>query len=191
MSALRPSLTFLSSLKIYRRHKVRYLSDPSHRGTYESAHSVVLTIFASHGQLHPTHNHPAEQDIRPHQGISFVHQMVPFYTQCLIKVSPSRSLLNKNGTNCGSELERGAFEHPATTSCVRCTGAGRLWQRQRRTDVFDRRQFGMVLYYSPDRRNTRTVIKFMCNEYRRCEATRAIISITSNVDISSPVTLSS
>lgn len=30
----------------------RYLSDSSHRETYESAHSVVLSIFASHAQQH-------------------------------------------------------------------------------------------------------------------------------------------
>ena len=28
----------------------RHLSDPSHRETYESAHSVILSIFASHAQ---------------------------------------------------------------------------------------------------------------------------------------------
>lgn len=34
----------------------RHLSDPSHRETYESAHSVILSIFASHAQRQHTGN---------------------------------------------------------------------------------------------------------------------------------------
>lgn len=54
----------------------RHLSDPAHRETYESAHSVVLAIFAE--------NKPngVEGDNRS----GFAEQIVPFYTECLIEV---------------------------------------------------------------------------------------------------------
>ncbi|KAG6889886.1 hypothetical protein C0995_013861 [Termitomyces sp. Mi166 len=77
-----------------------YLSDPSHRETYESAHSVVLSIFSSHAQqlqLRPSTDSDrrlsADHDDRASISNSladptnFVHRMVPFYAQCLIQNS--------------------------------------------------------------------------------------------------------
>ncbi|KAJ7459669.1 hypothetical protein FB451DRAFT_1271116 [Mycena latifolia] len=59
------------------------LSDPSHREVYESSHSVILAIFASHAD-----HHAAGQDvISSPQGPRFTERMVPFYTQCLIENS--------------------------------------------------------------------------------------------------------
>lgn len=105
----------------------RYLTDSSHRETFESAHSVVLAIFASHAQQQQT-SHPlrlpetsnrleanhnltlstelsgrlrgardyqlpessATSSANPEDGqATFVQQTIPFYAQCLIKVSSS------------------------------------------------------------------------------------------------------
>jgi len=48
----------------------------------------------------------------------------------------------------------------------------------------------MVLHRGPDRRNARIVVEFMCSKQRRREAMRAATSITSDIDINSPVGLS-
>ncbi|KAI0333742.1 hypothetical protein GY45DRAFT_1319349 [Cubamyces sp. BRFM 1775] len=60
-----------------------HLWDPSYRETYESAHSVMLAIFAAHAQgagrkdeLHRARAHPA-----------FVEKLVPMYAQCLVENS--------------------------------------------------------------------------------------------------------
>lgn len=62
----------------------RHLSDSSHRETYESAHSVLLAIFASYAQNSREH----EDQGRPTLKIlpSFAEEAVPFYVQCLIDV---------------------------------------------------------------------------------------------------------
>ncbi|KXN93401.1 hypothetical protein AN958_00325 [Leucoagaricus sp. SymC.cos] len=71
-----------------------HLSDPSHRETFESAHSVILAVFASHAQ---------KQQCRPcadHSGLvtrdaedtTFVKRMVPFYAHCLIENSAGGKL---------------------------------------------------------------------------------------------------
>lgn len=46
---------------------VRYLDDPQFRNTFESAHSVVLSIFANHKRC--------------------VTELAPYYTELLLKVS--------------------------------------------------------------------------------------------------------
>ncbi|KAG2065595.1 hypothetical protein BDR04DRAFT_1108247 [Suillus decipiens] len=53
-----------------------HLSDASHRETFESAHSVVLSIFASNARK-------ASESTSP-QGSSFTRKIVPFYANCLI-----------------------------------------------------------------------------------------------------------
>ena len=61
----------------------RHLYDSSHRETYESAHSVILSIFAS--QTGST-TVAEVQDIgvpRP----TFVEDIVPFCARCLLEVS--------------------------------------------------------------------------------------------------------
>ncbi|KIM41760.1 hypothetical protein M413DRAFT_445001 [Hebeloma cylindrosporum] len=89
-----------------------HLSDPTHRQTYESAHSVILAIFASHAQRQqqqftgsqPSDTSPltttpraknfgSETDIIEREpatneesniAATFVKYMVPFYAKCLI-----------------------------------------------------------------------------------------------------------
>lgn len=53
-----------------------HLSDASHRETFESAHSVVLAIFASHAQK--------ARESTSQQGGGFTRKIVPFYANCLI-----------------------------------------------------------------------------------------------------------
>lgn len=72
---------------------LRYLSDPSHRETFESAHSVVLGIFAAHAQKVADAKLNAKQ--RPSnselKGTTFVESLVPFYAGCLIEVGRIQS----------------------------------------------------------------------------------------------------
>ncbi|KAG6829465.1 hypothetical protein H0H92_004427 [Tricholoma furcatifolium] len=73
---------------------VPYLSDPSHRETYESAHSVVLSIFASDAQQHQSSHTPesrspgdSDRSTLALESNGFIRRMVPFYAQCLIENS--------------------------------------------------------------------------------------------------------
>ncbi|KAJ7212294.1 hypothetical protein GGX14DRAFT_448608, partial [Mycena pura] len=65
---------------------IPHLSNPTHRETYESSHSVVLATFASHadrqaaGLDYNATNAPA-------QGPRFTERLVPFYAHCLIENS--------------------------------------------------------------------------------------------------------
>ncbi|KAJ6557285.1 hypothetical protein DFH09DRAFT_1317424 [Mycena vulgaris] len=60
---------------------------PSHREVYESSHSVVLAIFASHADHHAAgEEHIASSDAVA-QGPRFTERMVPFYAHCLIENS--------------------------------------------------------------------------------------------------------
>ena len=64
----------------------RHLWDPSHRETYESAHSVMLAIFASHAQK------ASKRSASPEPGAAFAEKAVPMYAQCLVEVrSTARS----------------------------------------------------------------------------------------------------
>jgi hypothetical protein len=63
-----------------------HLNDASHRETYESAHSVILAVFAAHAR--------AQSDTTTVLGVkgkgtlqaTFVEKIVPFYAQCLLEV---------------------------------------------------------------------------------------------------------
>ncbi|KAI1793301.1 hypothetical protein LXA43DRAFT_971977 [Ganoderma leucocontextum] len=59
-----------------------HLWDPSHRETYESAHSVMLAIFASHAQSSRT-----EQQQPSGLGSAFAEKIVPMYARCLVENS--------------------------------------------------------------------------------------------------------
>ncbi|KAJ7505504.1 hypothetical protein B0H11DRAFT_1796324 [Mycena galericulata] len=64
-----------------------HLSDPTYRETYESSHSVVLAIFASHADHHAAgQDNIPTSDVRA-PGPSFTERMVPFYAHCLIENS--------------------------------------------------------------------------------------------------------
>ncbi|KAF8208718.1 hypothetical protein K438DRAFT_1961289 [Mycena galopus ATCC 62051] len=58
-----------------------YLSDPLYRETYESSHSVVLAVFASHADARAAGQENANA------GPSFTDRLVPFYARCLIENS--------------------------------------------------------------------------------------------------------
>jgi hypothetical protein len=62
----------------------RHLSDASHRETFESAHSVVLAIFALH----------AQKSASQQEG-GFTRKIVPFYATCLIDVRGSCLFLER------------------------------------------------------------------------------------------------
>ncbi|KAF7985593.1 hypothetical protein HWV62_3889 [Athelia sp. TMB] len=57
-----------------------HLNDPSHRETYESAHSVVLAMFAAHAQRRNILNGDGAEDW------PFMTRSTPFYAKCLIEV---------------------------------------------------------------------------------------------------------
>jgi hypothetical protein len=78
-----------------------YLSDPSHREIYESAHSVILSVFATQtgrdetGFLDqvdsPVRNATINGNLKsPSDSVNFVQRIVPFYAHCLIDVSVFR-----------------------------------------------------------------------------------------------------
>ncbi|KZT23412.1 hypothetical protein NEOLEDRAFT_1069606 [Neolentinus lepideus HHB14362 ss-1] len=68
------------------------LSSPAHRETYESAHSVVLAILSKYTRRR-VHSSFADQERPTAKGKersrlpSFVEQLIPFYTDCLIENS--------------------------------------------------------------------------------------------------------
>ena len=61
----------------------RHLYDSSHRETYESAHSVILSIFASQTGSTTVAEVQGTSVPRP----TFVEKIVPFYARCLLEVS--------------------------------------------------------------------------------------------------------
>ncbi|KAJ6584755.1 hypothetical protein B0H19DRAFT_1368265 [Mycena capillaripes] len=64
-----------------------HLSDPSYRETYESSHSVVLAIFASHADHHAAGEERTSSSDARAEGPRFTERMVPFYAHCLIENS--------------------------------------------------------------------------------------------------------
>ncbi|KAI0304338.1 hypothetical protein B0F90DRAFT_1815685 [Multifurca ochricompacta] len=69
-----------------------HLDDASHRETYESAHSVILAVFAAHALERPDSTILAEvqgTDVSRH---AFVEKIVPFYVQCLLENSTDGKL---------------------------------------------------------------------------------------------------
>ncbi|KAI8986188.1 hypothetical protein BD414DRAFT_440834, partial [Trametes punicea] len=60
-----------------------HLWDPRYRETYESAHSVMLAIFAAHAHDGPAPKNVAQRRSSP----SFVEMLVPMYARCLVENS--------------------------------------------------------------------------------------------------------
>jgi len=58
-----------------------------HRGEFESAHSVVLAIFASRSKR-VVQDVSARLDDPLVMDSAFTERMVPFYLQCLLEVTP-------------------------------------------------------------------------------------------------------
>lgn len=75
------ALILLQPNRTIHGHHCRHLSDPTHRETFERAHSVILGIFAAHAQkLGEGKRLPDDENV------TFVHTLVPFYAKCLIEV---------------------------------------------------------------------------------------------------------
>ncbi|KAH0586555.1 hypothetical protein J132_08258 [Termitomyces sp. J132] len=100
-----------------------YLSDPSHRETYESAHSVVLSIFSSHAQLASSADSDrrltAKDDGRFPDSANFVHRMVPFYAQTLVQNSQDGRLSTAQLRLAYSALVRSASTSGSITESHR------------------------------------------------------------------------
>ena len=102
----------------------RYLYDSSHRETFESAHSMILSVFASRAQRLQRHPESLTPHYRPGrvnshadssgtihkdlENLDPVMKMVPFYAHCLlvifnIKQSATYSAVStwpKSGATC-------------------------------------------------------------------------------------------
>lgn len=65
----------------------RHLNDPTHRETYESAHSVMLAIFSAHAKAQKAGVTPTipNASIGTKQ-LSFAEQIIPAYARCLVSV---------------------------------------------------------------------------------------------------------
>jgi hypothetical protein len=84
----------------------RHLSDPSHRETYESAHSVILSIFASHAQR------------QQHTGSSISAQTSPT-TATTVRNAPSNRINVLSGAlNAGGDNKHGSEDETAFTSII-------------------------------------------------------------------------
>ena len=63
-----------------------HLDDPSHRETYESAHSVILAVFAAHARTQSESTTVLGVKGKGTLRATFVEKIVPFYVQCLLEV---------------------------------------------------------------------------------------------------------
>lgn len=95
----------------------RYLSDTSNREIYESAHSVILAILASHTL-------PANPDISDVSG-DFVTRIIPFYAQCLIEASNFLYSWLARLTLSFVEFGRRKVKHGTTSTGILCPRAKR------------------------------------------------------------------
>ncbi|KAF7767893.1 hypothetical protein Agabi119p4_7136 [Agaricus bisporus var. burnettii] len=74
-----------------------HLSEVSHRETFESAHSVILAVFASHAQQRQRQSVVVSDRVDLLSAYSenndFIKKMVPFYARCLIENSAEGKLI--------------------------------------------------------------------------------------------------
>lgn len=66
-----------------------HLNDPTHRETYESAHSVMLAIFSAHAKAQKAGNVSDPASLKNNSGDyepAFAEQIVPAYARCLVSV---------------------------------------------------------------------------------------------------------
>jgi len=82
-----------------------HLSDPAHRETYESAHSVVLAILALHAQRVGEGSSVVKIDSNDRP---FAERIVPFYTNCLLENSDDGKLVTAQLRLAYSALVRSA-----------------------------------------------------------------------------------
>ncbi|KAI0670930.1 hypothetical protein C8Q78DRAFT_974125 [Trametes maxima] len=81
---------------------VPHLSDPGHRETFESAHSVMLAIFAAHARASAM----PKDTLKP--APSFVEKLVPMYAYCLIENSTDDRLSSTQLSMAYAALVRSA-----------------------------------------------------------------------------------
>ncbi|KAG8893809.1 hypothetical protein FRB99_001696, partial [Tulasnella sp. 403] len=63
-----------------------HLFNPNHRETYEAAHSVILSIFASHAKREATVEATgASDEDEESSGIAVAQKLAPFYADCLLQ----------------------------------------------------------------------------------------------------------
>jgi len=86
-----------------------YLSDTLNREIYESAHSVILAILASHTP-------PEIKGIKSELSNDFVTRIIPFYAQCLIENSGDGKLSTTQLQLAYSALVQSAANHNNTTN---------------------------------------------------------------------------
>ncbi|KAI0056552.1 hypothetical protein BV25DRAFT_1920897 [Artomyces pyxidatus] len=91
-----------------------HLDDPGHRETYESAHSVVLAIFAAHPSA--TANERAGATVSASVP-TFVERLVPFYARCLLENSGEGKLSSAQLSLAHAALVR-ASEPVLASYCV-------------------------------------------------------------------------
>lgn len=82
----------------------RHLFDPAHRETFESAHSVVLAIFAANAANASIVNNehlPEAHKVssRKRSVAQFAERMVPYYMWCLLEVQCSSYVLFDTDVN--------------------------------------------------------------------------------------------
>ncbi|CDO71678.1 hypothetical protein BN946_scf184915.g22, partial [Trametes cinnabarina] len=82
-----------------------HLWDPSHRETYESAHSVMLAIFAAYAKAD---GHVAGPLRAPQSEPSFTEKLVPMYARCLVENSSDGLLSTTQLCMAYAALVRGA-----------------------------------------------------------------------------------
>ncbi|KIY44787.1 hypothetical protein FISHEDRAFT_50619 [Fistulina hepatica ATCC 64428] len=70
----------------------QYINAPSHRESYESAHSVMLAIFSRAGAESTRGDTTAQSLASSPVDFAFVRQLVPFYAGCLIENSAADRL---------------------------------------------------------------------------------------------------
>ena len=85
MSAVRTSVSMVSASDVSSTTS-SHLTNSAHRETYESAHSVMLAVFAAYSQKAAQVSVPrlatAGGDLA-----GYISQIIPFYTDCLLQVS--------------------------------------------------------------------------------------------------------
>ncbi|KAG8880892.1 hypothetical protein FRB98_004696 [Tulasnella sp. 332] len=100
------------------------LNEPSRRETYESAHSVVLSVFSSHAKRKDSEEGTQNQTNEPLQSsrtkAGVAQRLAPFYADCLLQNSDEGRLSPEQLTLAYSSLVNGArvVDMALTQLCV-------------------------------------------------------------------------
>ncbi|TFK52398.1 hypothetical protein OE88DRAFT_1657649 [Heliocybe sulcata] len=98
-----------------------HLSSPTHRETYESAHSVVLAIFSKYAQRQDRmQERPTVKGKEKSALPTFVERLVPFYTNCLVENSREGCLTLLQLRLASSTLANSAASSPDDSLICYC-----------------------------------------------------------------------